>query len=437
MTEAIAKPNPMLHVFSIRDFLLLWVGGTISMLGSQFSMIAMPWLMLQLTGDPLALGTMLALQGIPRVVTMLIGGALSDRFSPRVILLACDWINFALVGLSAALVFSGTMQVWMLYLLGMATGLLSGFVIPAANSIIPLIVPEEDLQAGNSVNMGSVQLVGMLGPALAGIVIGAYAQSTRGIAIAFTLDAISFAVSALALGAMRSGGRPQAVETAQNGPQESIWASIRLGMQFLFSHEGLRFMFIISTAINFLFTGPLLVGIPVLADQRLPEGAMAFGLLMSAYSGGNLAGYLLAGALPRPTGRILSALVILLTASFGAALAAFGWISLTWVDFSLMLLLGIGNGYIGLIMMTWIQQRTPKEMLGRMMSILMMAATGLMPLSMFLSGLIIKSWDLTALFVLAGGLILLMTCWAAFQPALQRLSDEMVSVAGGEAGYGG
>jgi len=435
MTEAAVKRNPMLHVFSIRDFLLLWTGGTISMLGSQFSMIAMPWLMLQLTGDPLALGTMLALQGIPRVATMLIGGALSDRFSPRVILLACDWINFALVGLSAALVFSGTMQVWMLYLLGMLTGLLSGFVIPAANSIIPLIVPEDDLQAGNSINMGSVQLVGLVGPALAGLVIGAYAKSTQGIAIAFVLDSISFAISAFALGAMRSGNRAQTAQTTESGSQESIWASIRIGMRFLLSHEGLRFMFIISTVINFLFNGPILVGIPVLADQRLPEGATAFGLLMSAYSGGNLAGYLLAGALPRTSGRMLRILVIFLTTGFGLVLAAFGWISNTWVDFALMLLLGIGNGYIGLIMVTWIQRRTPKEFLGRMMSILMMAATGLMPLSMFLSGLIIKNWNLTGLFALAGGLILLMTCWAAFQPALQRLSDEMLGEHG-EAAVG-
>lgn len=427
MAETNIKQNSLLRVFAIRDFFLLWTGGTISMLGSQFSFIAMPWLMLQLTGDPLALGAMLALEGIPRVAFMLVGGAISDRFSPRLILLACDWVNFALVGLSAALVYTGTMQVWMLYLLGMLTGLLSGFVIPAANSIIPLVVPDEDLQAGNSISMGSGQLVGLVGPALAGIMIGVYAQSTHGIAIAFTVDSLSFAISAIALGAMRAGHRPQAAKTATSSSSESIWASIRIGMKYLFGHDGLKFMFIVMTAVNFLFNGPLLVGIPVLADQRLAEGATAFGLLMSAYSGGNLAGFLLAGALPKPTGWMLSLIVIGVIASFGLVLAALGWISFIWLDFTLMFLLGIGNGYIGLVMFTWIQQRTPKDMLGRMMSMLMMASNGLMPLSMFLTGFIIKNWNLTGLFMLAGGLILLTTVWAAIQPALRSLSEEMIS----------
>lgn len=427
MTETTSKQNPLVRVFLIRDFFLLWFGGTTSMLGSQFSMIAMPWLMLQLTGDPQALGVMLALEGIPRVAFMLVGGAISDRFSPRLILLACDWLNFALVGLSAALVFSGMMQVWMLYLFGLLTGLLSGFVMPAASSIIPLIVPAEDLQAGNSVSMGSGQLVGFVGPALAGIVIGAYAHSAYGIALAFSIDSLSFAISALALGAMRSGHRPQSAEKAPDEKPESIWASIRLGMQYLYANEGLKFMFVVMTAVNFLFTGPLLVGIPVLADQRLVEGAMAFGLLMSAYSGGNLAGFILAGALPRPGGRGLSVFMVSLLVAFGLVLASLGWISLTWVDFALMLLLGVGNGYIGLVIITWIQQRTPRDMLGRMMSMVMLAGNGLVPVSMFLTGFTIRNWSLTGLFALAGGLILLTAAWTALQPALRSVSEEMLA----------
>ncbi|MBN2386981.1 MAG: MFS transporter [Anaerolineales bacterium] len=423
-----SKPShPLLHVFTIRDFLLLWSGGTISMLGSQFSLIAMPWLVLQLTNDPLALGAILALQGIPRVAFMLIGGAISDRFSPRVILLTCDWINFVLVGLSAMLVFTGMIQVWMLYLFGLFTGLLSGFVIPAANSIVPLIVPEHDLQAGNSISMGSSQLVGLVGPALAGVVVGIYAQSTRGIAIALAIDAVTFAVSALALWAMRGGRRPRPAGATTDAGQEDLWRSISIGLRHLVNQDGLRFMFIVMTVVNFLFTGPLLVGIPVLADQRLPEGAQAFGFLMSAYSGGNLLGYALAGALPRPNGRTLSASIIGLLITFGLVLCAFGWITQTWVDFSLLLLLGTGNGYISLVIFTWIQQRTPKEMLGRMMSMLLFAGNGLVPFSMILTGLLLKNWTLTGLFALAGGLILLTTVWAVLQPALMTLSHEVVA----------
>jgi MFS family permease len=180
-----------------------------------------------------------------------------------------------------------------------------------------------------------------------------------------------------------------------------------------------------TAAVNFLFTGPLLVGIPVLADQRLPEGARAFGFLMSAYAGGNLGGYLLGGMLPKPGGRSLSVFLIALLLSFGFVLTGLGWIRLTWLDFALILVLGIGNGYIALVMFTWIQQRTPREMLGRVMSMVMLANMGLVPLSQALSGAVSR-WNLTGLFVLSGVLLMLTAVWAARQPALKSLSHEMV-----------
>ncbi len=413
--------NPMIRVLSIRDFRLLWFGGSISVLGSQFSMIALPWLVLQLTNDPFALGLVLALGGIPRGLIMLVGGAIADRFSPRATLLICDWISFVTTALSAALIFTGLMQIWMLYIFSLINGLVSGFVIPAANSIVPSLVPEQDLQAGNSITVGSHQLAGFVGPALAGIVIGVYAKSIFGVGIAFTLDALTFAVSAIALWMMR-GGRAQIVGTGE--AHETIWNSIRAAAAYLLNHAGLRFMFFLMAVVNFLLTGPLLVGIPVLADQRLPEGATAFGLIMSAYAGGNLGGYLLGGILPKPNGHALSVFLIALLAAFGAVMVSFGWITLTWIDFTLMLLLGVGNGYISLVMFTWIQQRTPREMLGRVMSMVMLASLGLIPISQALSGAI-SSWNLTGLFAMSGGLILLATLWAAFQPALKSLSSEM------------
>ncbi len=362
---------------------------------------------------------MLALAGIPRAAFILLGGVITDRFSPRLILLVCDWLNFALSAGVAVLVYTHLMQIWMLYVFSLITGLLAGFVMPAAGSVIPSLVPEEDLPAGNAIIMGSQQLVSFIGPALAGIVIGTYAQSILGISIA--VDALSFGISAFALWLMR-GGRKQITKAAEVG--ESIWHSIRAAADYLLNHAGLRFLFVIMAAVNFLFTGPLLVGIPVLADQRLPEGATAFGFLMSAYAGGGLGGYLLAGILPKPSGRGLSILLVSLLASFGLVLASFGWITVTWVDVVLLLLLGIGNGYIGLILFTWIQQRTPREMLGRVMSMVTFASLGLLPISQMISGAISR-WDLTGLFVVSGVLIVLTAVWAAFQPALKFLGSEM------------
>ncbi|HVM71622.1 MAG TPA: MFS transporter [Anaerolineales bacterium] len=422
MDNPTTKANPMKTVFSLRDFRLLFSGSTTSLLGDQFALIATPWLVLKLTGDPLALGIVLALEGIPRAVFMLLGGAITDRISPRIIMLISDGIRLVLTAWMAFVIFTGTVQLWMLYVFGLAFGLVAGFAIPASNSIVPMLVEERDLQAGNSVMMGVSQLVGFVGPTIAGILIGRFSTSSFGIGLAFALDAISFAVSAVTLWLMRGGGRQ---EQANSAEKENVWASILAGIKYLWDDNPMRVMFLVMMAVNFLFVGPILVGIPVLANQRLPEGALAFGLLMSAYSGGNLGGYLLAGALPRPSGNTMRFFLIALLAAFGLALGAFGFIRSTWVDFALMLFLGLGNGYIAITLFTWMQLRTPKSMLGRMMSMIMLASTGLVPISQAISGAVSRA-SLTMLFAGAGILILLVTLWAAAQPELKTFSDNMV-----------
>jgi MFS family permease len=416
--------HPLKAAVSNRNFRLLWIGGSISVLGSQFSLIALPWLVLQLS-DPQTLGLALALAGLSRAVFMLIGGAVSDRISPRKILLVCDWLNFALSGLIAALVVTQSIQIWMIYVFSLATGLLSGFVIPAANSMTPRILPEKDLQAGNSLNMGTQQLMGFVGPALAGIIIGSYAQSIMGVALAFGFDAITFAVSAVMLSFIRGIDRLPAAHGEQPADQ-GIWTSIVIAARYVVGQEQLRLLFGVILLVNFLFTGPLLVGIPILADERLAEGAAAFGLLMAGYAGGNLIGYILAGVLPKVTGSMFSLVTVALVASLGIALAAFGWIESTWLDFALMLGLGVENGYISLVIFTRIQQSTPREMLGRVMSMMMLSSMGLVPLSQAISGAL-GAWNLTALFTLAGGLLVVVAIWLAFNPSLKTLSAEMVS----------
>ncbi|HEX9387928.1 MAG TPA: MFS transporter [Anaerolineales bacterium] len=415
--------NPMLRVMSLRDFRLLFAGTTTSLLGDQFALIATPWLTLKLTGDPLALGIVLALEGLPRAVFMLLGGAITDRFSPRLIMLISDFIRFILTTLMALVIFTGTVQLWMLYLFSLGFGLVAGFAVPAGNSIVPMLVEEQDLQAGNSIMMGSVQLVSFIGPTVAGILIGKYSSSYLGIGLAFAIDAVSFGVSAVCLWLIHGGGgMSQFAGDALE--KERVWISILNGVKSLWHDKALRLMFLVIMATNFLILGPLLVGIPVLADQRLPEGAVAFGLLMSAYAGGNLGGYLMAGSLPRPSGIVMRIIMIGLLVAFGAVIGSLGFISSTWVDFSLLLLLGLGNGYIAIIFFTWIQMRTPREMLGRMMSLLILSSTGLVPISQAISGVVSK-WDLNALFVAAGTLVLLVTLWAAFHPELKTLSENL------------
>ena len=419
-----SKNNPMARVMSLRDFRLLFAGASTSLLGDQFALIATPWLVLQLTGDPQVLGYVLALEGIPRAVFMLLGGAITDRISPRMVMFISDLIRFVLTGLMAFALFTGSIQIWMLYAFGLGFGLVAGFAVPAGNSIVPMLVEEQDLQAGNSIMMGISQLVGFVGPTVAGILIGGYSNSFLGIGLAFGIDALSFGVSALCLWLIRNGKLVRAA--AESASQESVWASILAGMRFLWSDKVLQLMFWILAAVNFLLIGPLLVGIPVLANQRLPEGAVAFGMLMSAYAGGNLGGYLLAGSLPRLSGAAMRILMISLIAAFGLVIGSLGFIPWTGLDFSLLVILGLGNGYIAIILFSWMQTRAPKAMIGRMMSLLMFSNTGLGPVSQAIAGAISK-WNLTGLFVGSGALVLFLTVWSAFQPEMIAFSESLIA----------
>ena len=416
--------NAMSRVMSSRDFRIIFVGTAISLLGDQFALIAIPWLTLQLTKDPLTLGFVLALEGIPRGVVMLLGGAITDRFSPRLMMLAADIIRCVLTIIIAVAVFTGTIQIWMLYVYSLVFGLVSGFKVPAENSIVPMLVDNQDLQAGNSLMMSSAQVAQFVGPTIAGILIGQYSHSFFGIGMAYTINAVGFAVSAICLWLIRIGDRHQLSE--ESSEKESIWTSILTGLKYVWTDEALLLIILVMAGLNLLLVGPIMVGIPVLADQRLPEGAIAFGLLISAYAGGNLAGYLIAGTLPRPCGKTLRIIFISFMIAFGAVIGALGFIQSTWEDFILLFILGLGNGYIDILLFTWIQMRVPIEMLGRMMSIVMFASYGLGPISQAISGLILR-WNLDALFILAGTLVLLLTLWTVFQPALKVFSEGLAA----------
>lgn len=421
----------MSRMMSLRDFRLLFIGTALSLLGDQFTLIATPWLTLQLTGDPLALGFVLALEGIPRAAIMLFGGAITDRFSPRVVMFTADVVRFVLTSLMAFAVLTDTIQIWMLYAFSLGFGLMSGFEIPAESSIVPTLVNKHDLQAGNSLMLSSAQVAQFVGPTVAGILIGQYSHSFFGISLAYAIDAVGFATSATCLWLMRTGGIPQLSE--ESPKKESILTSVLAGMKYIRTDKALQLIILVIAGLNFSLIGPYMVGIPVLANQRLPEGATAFGLLMSAYAGGNLVGFMMAGFLPRPSGKAMSVILISLMVAFGVVFAAIGFIQSTWVDFALMVPLGLGNGYIYIILFSWVQTRAPKEMLGRMMSILAFSSYGLMPVSQAISGAVIK-WNLCLLFVSAGALVLLLALWTAFQPALKTFSESMAAQEVREAG---
>ena len=406
MADTIAQPvvatNPMKRVLAIRDFLLLWIGQGTSLLGDQFHFIALSWLVLKMTGDPLALGTVMAVGGIPRAIFTLVGGAITDRISPRRVMLVSDAIRLFISALLAAQALTGTLQVWMIYVYSIVVGVVSGAFAPASMSITPHLVPSDDLQAGNSLMQGSMQLISFVGPAAAGAMIALFPDEKVGVALAMAFDALTFIVSVVTLWMMKAGSE---VIAAQKAESFNVFGSIRDGIAFMFKDPALRAMFILIAVANFAFGGPVIVGVPYLADTRFVEGAVAFGLIMSGYAGGNFLGILLSGALPKLSQNLMKVFMVVMFAAFGAGLGALAWINVTVTAVVDMFIMGVLNGYLSILLITGLQRNTPKEMLGRLMSMVLLANLGLVPLSQAISGAMLRL-DIPVLFLVAGGMLL-------------------------------
>jgi len=403
----------MLAVLKTRDYRLLWIGQGVSHLGDQFHLIALPWLVLTLTHDPLQLGLVLAVAGVPRALLMLVGGALADRRSPRTIMLVSDGLRFALAAVLAVVVLTGTVQIWMVYALTLSFGVISGFFMPAAEAALPRLLRSDQLEGGNALMMGADQLAQFVGPALAGTLIAVFATShagraagLTGVGAAFALDAVTFAVSTATLVLMR--GLPALRAGAGTHPL----AAVAEGLRFTLSRPAFCWMIALIAAANLLLVGPLFVGIPVLAQSRFSQGAAAFGLLLSAYGVGNLAGMIVAGSAPRPSSRGFTRVVLALFVGFGLVVTALAFVTSVWVGVALLAVLGIGNGYVAVVAITLVQRMTPTAMLGRVMSLVILAMLGSTPVSQAVAGAVVRLGPV-ALFVGCGMAMLALSAVAA------------------------
>ena len=416
----------MLSAFRNRDYALLFAGQSISHLGDQFHLIALPWLVLSLTHDPLQLGAVLAVVGIPRALLMLVGGVFADRFSPRLIMLASDALRFVSTTAMAVAVLTGSVQIWMVYALALAFGIVSGFFMPAAQSTVPRILPPDQLERGNAAIMGANQLAAFLGPVAAGLLIAAFGTgaavgaaktaSLTGIGIALAVDALSFLVSAVCLASMRR------IPAANSRSDDNPLAEVVEGLRYAFGNPSVRVMFVAIACANFFIMGPMLVGLPVIASSRLAQGAAAFGIIMSASGIGSVIGMLGAGSLRRPSDRVFPWLAATLFVGFGISVASLAFVTQTWILGLLMLATGMGNGYIAVIVITALQRMTETAFLGRVMSLITLAMVGLAPVSQLLSGAIIRVSP-TVLFCGAGLGFLLTAAWSLRTREAWTLSD--------------
>jgi MFS family permease len=403
----------------IRNFRLLWLGESISLLGDQFHFVALAWLTLQLTGSGLALGTVLMAASIPRAVFMLVGGAMSDRFSPRMLMLVSNAARALLVATITGLILLEAIQLWHLYVLAVVFGLVDAFFHPAFMTIVPTLVEKDQLEASNALLEGTAQLSVLVGPAPAGFLISAVS-----ITAAFAVDAATFAFATLTLWLMRGASQQTQAPQERGGAtselagSNGLAASIREGLRYAWGDPVIRAILFVVAAIDFSFVGPFNVGLASLADHRFTGGAVAFGTMLSMWGGGALLGTLVAGSIgqPRHRGRWLLGV----TAALGVGLSLVGIVPnlvLAWVVIGAM---GVASGFVNVVFIAWLQGRTDPPMLGRVMSLVMLASLGLAPLSYAIAGAM-ADLHATTMFVAAGAIVLIAAIFAATSQAVRSI----------------
>src|SRR5690242_14798406 len=155
MATTVVTPQPapqkLPHPLKTRNFILWWTGATLSLLGDQFYVVALPWVVLQLTGSAVVMGMVAMCAGIPRALLMLMGGAVADRMSARKLLMTTAACRAVLVGAIACLLWKGDLAIWHMYLLATGFGIADAFAMPSAPAMMRSLVEPQQLPAANSV----------------------------------------------------------------------------------------------------------------------------------------------------------------------------------------------------------------------------------------------------------------------------------------------
>jgi len=383
-------------VFSSGSFRKLWVATTVSLFGDFFNYIAMAWLVLQLTGSSLALGTVLVVQALPRAVLMVVGGALADRLSPRLTMLGSMGLRAVVVAPLAVLVLTGRVQMWEVYSVAVVFGVVDAFFMPARGSILPNVVADHELEPGNAVLNVTGQASVILGPVLGGLIV-----AVLGIGWAFAGDAACFVIGFLFVLWLPTAARSAA---GKEHPDGGLGGQIAAGIRYAWAEMGIRVTLIVIAVVDFAANGALGVGLPTVVHGRFAAGAEGLGILLGAWGVGATAGALGAGFFPPP--ERFGWLIVFICAWLGVGFVGVGLVPSLVPAALLMAFTGVGTGVTNTYAVSWLQRRTDPAMRGRVMSLVMLASMGLTPVAYAASG-VIAEVNPTLLFLVAGGMILL------------------------------
>jgi MFS family permease len=389
-----------------RDFRLLVTGQTLTLLGSFVSNIAYPFQILQLGGSALELGALVSAYTASQLAFLLIGGAVADRVPRRTLIVATELGSGVIVAIVAILGFAGALQIWHLYLTYALFGAANAFSVPALGAIVPELVPEEILVAGNAVQGLSRQGARVGGPVVGGLIV-----ATVGPPAAFAFDAITYFLSAGAVALTRA--RPLVAEA-----RESIFNEIREGFAFVFSVEWLWVTIFGWSILAAAFVGAITVGLPLLVTKVLGGGAATYGLISAAIGVGEAVG---ATAIAQFHIRRSGLAMYLFGALGGVALLVYGLVPTVPGALVAGAINGVSFACFGVLWVTALQVHVPRRLLGRVTSVDWFGGTLLAPIAPIGAALLAVSQGPASVFVVAGVLMVVLTLAGLLLPSIRDL----------------
>lgn len=272
-----------------RDFLLLWGGQGVSVLGTRVSSLALPLLVLETTHSAAQAGLITSARMIPYLVLGLPAGALADRWNRKTTMIVCDVARCVALGSVPLAWLLGQVSLVQLTLVALIQGTAFVFFNVAEMASLPNVVEPEDLPQATALDSAIGSAGALIGPGLAGAVIGAAKTTAEGAVFAYLLDAVTYLLSVVSLGFIR---RP--LQSDHNDGQEHTLAKdVGEGWRFLWTDRRLRTLALASWALSLLYA-PVSLAMIVLARDTLHASARTIGLIFSLSAIGGLIGAWLA-----------------------------------------------------------------------------------------------------------------------------------------------
>jgi len=375
-----------------RNYRLFFAGQGLSLIGTWMMTVAQSWLVLELTGDPLLLGIVAAVQWMPVLVLGLFGGLVADALPKRRTMLGTQGFAALLSLTMSILVLTHTVAVWHVMVIAFLLGLRNAVDLPTRQSFAVEMVGRQDV--GNAVALNSAMFNGarVIGPAVAGITIGAL-----GIGVAFLIDAISYLAVIFALLAMRD-------DDLHTRPGMQRPTTVGAAVENL--KEGLRYVRHTRNVILPILTVGLVstvgmnftVVIPPFVQEVLRGDATAYGFLMAATGVGSITSALTIAF----SGRTMPLVIGLGGATLGLAEVALGSTSVFPIALAAMFLAGIGSIAMAATANTLVQLTVPDHLRGRVMSVYTTVFAGSTPIGGLVTGAVASSLGAATAIVLGG-----------------------------------